>query len=66
LTNSCKSSIIKKKRKGELKMKNFIITVKKECTFEIEAENEELACDKAEEMFNKAEATYYIESEEEV
>ena len=47
-------------------MKKFIITVEKECTFEIEAENEELACDKAEEMFDKAEATYYIEDEKEI
>lgn len=49
-------------------MKKYIITVEKECTFEVEAENKDLACDKAKEMFDKAEATYYyyIEDEEEV
>ena len=47
-------------------MKRFIITIEKECTYEVEAENEDLACDIAGEMFDEAEATYYIENEEEI
>lgn len=47
-------------------MKKFTITVEKIETYDIIAEDEDLAVDKAEEMFDKAEATYYIENEEEI
>jgi hypothetical protein len=47
-------------------MKVFSITVEKIETYEVVAEDEEMALDKAEEMFDKAEATYYIEDEVEM
>ena len=47
-------------------MKKYTITIEKECTFEIDAENEDLACDKAKELFDRAETTYYIEDEKEI
>jgi hypothetical protein len=47
-------------------MKKYTITVEKIETYEIIAEDEEVACDKAEEMFDKAEATYYVENKDEI
>ena len=56
---------IQNKEREDIKMKKFTITVEKIETYDIIAEDEDLAVDKAEEMFDKAEATYYIENEEE-
>jgi len=46
-------------------MKKYIITVECIETYEIMANNEDEACDKADEMFKKADHTIYIEDEEE-
>lgn len=46
-------------------MKKYIITVECIETYEIMANSEEEACDKADEMFEKADHTIYIEDEEE-
>lgn len=47
-------------------MKKYTITIEQIETYEIIANNEEEACEKAEEMFKKAECTIYIEDEEEM
>ena len=47
-------------------MKKYIITVENIQTYKIIAEDEKQACDKAKELFNQSEATYYIESEKEI
>jgi sugar-specific transcriptional regulator TrmB len=47
-------------------MKEYTITVECIETYEVIANSEEEACDKADEMFEKADHTIYIENEEEV
>ena len=46
-------------------MKKYIITVECIETYEIMANSEDEACDKADEMFEKADHTIYVEDEEE-
>jgi hypothetical protein len=47
-------------------MKKYTITVECIETYEVIAETEEQAYDKADEMFEKADHTLYLENEEEV
>ena len=47
-------------------MKKYVITVECIETYEVIANTEEEACDKANEMFEKADHTIYIEGEEEI
>ena len=46
-------------------MKKYIITVECIETYEIMANSADEACEKADEMFKKAEPTIYVEDEEE-
>ena len=46
-------------------MKKYIITVECIETYEVVANSEEEACEKADEMFEKADHTIYVEDEEE-
>ena len=46
-------------------MKKYVITVECIETYEIMANSEEEACEKADEMFEKADHTIYVEDEEE-
>jgi len=53
LTNNRQGGIIKKNKRGEIKMKKFRIALQLFCDYDVEAKTEEEAIEKAKEWFSE-------------